>query len=145
MLGKEMGYEILTCQMQYELEKVQNRAARFVTGNYNYENGSMTDILEYLKWESPKNGGDSRLILLYKGLKGKASMPTDDLIPPVKRCSNHHSLAFQVPIANTDSSKCSFFPQAIRDWNTLPDSLISSAKGGEDKVAKFAFPVRARD
>ena len=28
-----------------ELEKVQRRAARFVTGNYTYETGSMTDIL----------------------------------------------------------------------------------------------------
>ena len=32
---------------QEELEKVQNRAARFVTGNYNhFETGSMTSILE---------------------------------------------------------------------------------------------------
>ena len=30
------------------LEKVQNRAARFVTGNYNFETGSMTSILEEL-------------------------------------------------------------------------------------------------
>ena len=33
-----------------KLEKVQNRAARFITGNYNYETGSMTGILEHLKW-----------------------------------------------------------------------------------------------
>ena len=36
------------------------------------------------------------------GLKGKASIPTDDLIPLFRRCRNHHSLAYQVPIANTD-------------------------------------------
>ena len=40
--------------LQDELEKVQNRAARFVTGNYNYETESMTGILEHLKWESLK-------------------------------------------------------------------------------------------
>ena len=38
--------------LQNELEKVQNRAARFVTGNYNFETGSMAGILEHLKWES---------------------------------------------------------------------------------------------
>ena len=38
--------------LQNEIEKVQNRAARFVTGNYNFETGSMTGILEHLKWES---------------------------------------------------------------------------------------------
>ena len=35
--------------LQEELEKVQNRAARFVTGYYVYENGSMTGILGQLK------------------------------------------------------------------------------------------------
>ena len=34
--------------VQEELEKVQNPAARFVTGNYNFETGSMTSILEQL-------------------------------------------------------------------------------------------------
>ena len=62
--------------LQDELEKVQNQAARFVTGNYNYETGSMAGILEHLKWESIKKlRRNSRLILLYKGLKGKASLP----------------------------------------------------------------------
>ena len=56
-----------------ELEKVQNRVARFVAGNYVFETGSMTGILGQLKWESlKKRRKDSRLILLYKGLKGKA-------------------------------------------------------------------------
>ena len=68
--------------LQEELESVQKRAARFVTGNYNYETGSMTGILGQLKWESlKKRRKDNRLILLYKGLKGKANVPTDDLIP----------------------------------------------------------------
>ena len=43
-----------TGKLQEELEKVQNRAARFVTINYVYETGSMTDILGQLKWESLK-------------------------------------------------------------------------------------------
>ena len=56
--------------------------ARFVTGNYNFETGRMTGIVEHLKWESlKKRRRDSRLVLLYKGLKGKTSIPTDDLIP----------------------------------------------------------------
>ena len=57
--------------LQEELESVQKRAARFVTGNYDYETGSMTGILGQLKWESlKKRRKDNRLILLYKGLKG---------------------------------------------------------------------------
>ena len=153
---KEAAYEGLVCPvldygslvwdppgvvLQEELERVQKRTARFVTGVYNYETGSMTGILGQLKLESLKN----RLILLYKGLKGKASIQTDDLIPKIRRCRNQHSMAFQTPIANTDVYKDSFFSQTIRDWNALPDSLISSAEDAEDCVAKFSSLVRARD
>ena len=123
--------------LQEELESVQKRAA-------SYETGSMTGILAQLKWESlKKRRKDNRLILLYKGLKGKASVPTDDLIPKTKRCRNQHSMAFQTPIANTDVYKGNFSPQTIGDWNALPDSLISSAEDAEDCVAKFTSLVRA--
>ena len=116
---KEAAYKGLVrpgVVLQEELESVQKRAARFVTGNYNYETGSMAGILRLLKWESlKKRRKDNRLILLYKGLKGKVSVPTDDLIPKTRRCRNQHSMAFQTPIANTDVYKGSFFPQTIRD------------------------------
>ena len=131
---------------QEELESVQKHAARFGTGNYNYETGSMTGILGQLKWESlKKRRKDNRLILLHKGLKGKASVQTDGPIPKTRRCRNQHSMAFQTPIANTDVYKGSFFTQTIRDWNALRDSLISSAEDAEDCVAKFTSLVRAMD
>ena len=79
---------------QEELEKVPKRAATFVTGNYVCETGSMTGILEQLKRESlKKRRKDSRLIMLYKRLKGAASIPINDLVPPIRRTRNHHSLA----------------------------------------------------
>ena len=31
-----------------------------------------------------------------------------------------------------------FFPQTIRDWNELPDSLISSAEMSDECASKFA-------
>ena len=141
-------------KLQEELEKVQNRAARFVTRNYVYETGSirvlltgsMTGILGQLKWESlKKRKKDNRLILLCKGLKGKARIPTDDLIPKTRRGRNQHSLAFQIPSASKDVYKYCFFPQTIRDWNDLPESLISSAELSDDSVSKFTSLVRARD
>ena len=129
-----------------ELETIRNRAARFVTSNYVYETGSMTGILGQLKWESLKiRRKDYRLILLYEGLKGKARIPTDDLIPNTRRGRNQHSLAFQIPSASKDVYKYSFFPQTIRDWNDLPESLISSSELSDDSVSKFTSLVRARD
>ena len=133
-------------KLKKELEKVQNRAARFVTRNYDYETGSMTCILGQLKWESlKKRRKDNILILLYKGLKGKAKIPTDDLIPKTRRGRNQHSLAFQIPSASKDVYQYSFFPQTIRDWNDLPESLISSSELSDDSVSKFTSLVRARD
>ena len=98
-----------TDKLQEELEKVQNCAARFVTRNYVNETGSMTGILGQLKWESlKKRRKDYRLIFLYKGLKGKARIPTDDLIPKTRRGRNQHSLAYQIPSASKDVFKYSF-------------------------------------
>ena len=102
--------------VQEELEKVQNRAARFVTRNYNFETGSMISILEQLGWESlHKRRKGSKLILLFKGLKGRASIPCDDLQPPNRQSRNQHPMAFHVPYARPDIYKYSFFPDTIRD------------------------------
>ena len=125
-----------TDMLQEELEKVQNRAARFVTRNYIYEIGGMTGILGQLKWESlKKRRKDNRLILLYKGLKGKARIPTDDLIPKTRRGRNQHSLTFQIPSASKDVYEYSFFPTTIRDRNNLPESLMSSSELPDDSVS----------
>ena len=36
-------------------------------------------------------------------------------------------------------------PQTIRDWNDLPESIISSFELSDDSVPKFTSLVRARD
>ena len=120
------------------LAMLSEHAARFVTRNYSYETSRMTGILEELKWETlQKRRKDNRLILLYKGLKGKARILTDDLITKNRRCRNQNSLVYQIPTASKDAYKKSFFPKTIRDWNILPDSLISSAELSDYCVSKF--------
>ena len=132
--------------LQNELEKVQNRAARFVTGNYNFETGSITKVLEQLKWESLKQRRKgSRLILFYKGLKGQANIPVDDLKTPLRNTRNHHSEPVQVPFARTDAYRHSFFPETIRDWNAFPASTVSSAESSEDCISRFISLVRSRE
>ena len=106
----------------------------------------MTCILEQLKWESlKKRRKDNQRIFIYKDLKGKAKIPTGDLIPKTRRCRNQHSMAFQMPSASFEAYKCSFFPQTNRDWNVLPDSMISTAELSDDCVSKFSSLVRAGD
>ena len=96
---------------------------RVIADEYHFVIRSMTGILEQLKWETlKKRRRDRRLILLYKGLKGKASVPTDDLIP-----KNHHSMTYEVPIANIDIYKCSFSSSPLgiaMRFQTLLTSLL---------------------
>ena len=103
---------------------MQKRASMFVTRNYTFEEGSMTGILAELKWEPlQKRRQNNRLILLYKGLKSKVRIPTDDLIQKIDVAE-----AFQDTIRKYNTCKHSFFPTIIRDWNDLPVSLITSAE-----------------
>ena len=50
-----------------------------------------------------------------------------------------------IPSASKEAYKSSFFPQTIRDWNDIPDSLVSSAEMSDDCVSKFTSLVRSRD
>ena len=88
-----------------DLEKVQKRAARFGTRNYTYEKGSMTDILKKTKMGIPAEKKDNIIILLYKGLKGRAKIPTDDLIPKNRRCRKSTLLGIS---DNFSKYKCLF-------------------------------------
>ena len=122
--------------LQEELESVQKRAARFVTGNYNYETGSMTGILGQLKWESlKKRRKDNRIILLYKGLlkKVKQVYQLMTLSPKLGIVEMSTLWHFRLPLPIQTFIlfiKIASSPQTIRDWNALPDSprLISSAE-----------------
>ena len=83
--------------------KVQNGAARFATRTFSYENGSMTGILEQLKWESLKQRRkQGRLILFYKGLNAKASIHHKDLVHPDRITRNIHPMAFRTLHSRTD-------------------------------------------
>ena len=41
---------------------------------------------------------------------------------------NHHSMELQTPLVGTDIYKCIFFPQIIRDWNSLTGSFIYASE-----------------
>ena len=65
--------------------------------------------------DTHKRPKGSKLILLFKGLYGRASLPCDDLQPSYRRSRNQHSKASQVSYARTDVYKYSFFLDTIRD------------------------------
>ena len=100
-------------------------------------------FLNSLGWESlHKRRKGSKLIMLFKRLKGRASKTCDELQPPNR---NQHPMAFQVSYTRTDIYKYSFFSDTIRDWNALPASKIFSADSSEVSAARVTLLVRSRD
>ena len=94
----------------------------------------MTGISGQLNWEPlKKRRKDNRLILLCKGLKGKASLPTDDLIPLTQSGKTHRCVAFLTPTAGTDIYKGIFFPWSIR--NSEYDQKIQQSQTADIPMA----------
>ena len=48
-------------------------------------------------------------------------------------------------VAKKTHTICSIIVGTIRDWNDLPESLISSSELSDDSLSKFTSLVRARD
>ena len=77
----------------------------------------------------------SKLKLLFKGLKGRASIPCDDLQPPNRRSRNKHPMHFkdhmlELKFTNTVSS------QTLLGIG-MHSLHLSSAESSEDPIARF--------
>ena len=108
--------------------------ARFVTRNYAYETGSMTGILLQLKWESlKKRRKDNRIILLYKGLKGKSRIPTDDLIPKTR----HHRISTPWPFRYPRPVKPISIASSPRLSGNGMTSLNQTKKEKKERIPDF--------
>ena len=112
-----------------QIEQVQRRAARFVTGTWSREEGCVTKALEELQWQPlHARRKEARLVQMYRIVNGHT---TTIPIPPYFRpqqnnysTRNMHTNKFTKPHTNTDTYKFSFFPRTICDWNRLPKEML---------------------
>ena len=129
--------------LQKKLEAVQKSAARFITSNYSYEEGSMTNIMNKLKLDSLKERRkQNRLILFCKGIKHQANIPTEILKIPTFRSKNSHSMPYINIGTNKNANKFSFMPATVADWNILKETTIQAMNSAVDPVKSFAAIVR---
>ena len=106
------------------LEKIQRRAARFVTNNYRRECGlTSTQLIDSLGWDSlQERRKTARLCMLYKAINREVALSIDMLCRPDNRTrgSTQNFRTIQTkkrPFAN------SFFIRTIPDWNKLPSDV----------------------
>ena len=136
------AWDPCTDNLSNEIEKIQWRAARFVTSDYqNYELGSVTKLLKDLGWKSLKSRREvDRPCLLKKGLDNNAILSLDELSKPARKTRHMHNRYYTTSYARTNIFKFSFVPSTIRDWNNLPHNVVEIADDAKfRKLLLFAI------
>ena len=119
-----------------DLEKIQKRAARFVTGNYSFTEGNSNKNLSSLGWPPlAERRARAKLTTLFKARQGVIDIPLDDLTP-LGRATRNSNLKYQIPQSSVNSHLHSFFPSSIRLWNNLPQHTKAC-----DSVASFKTSI----
>ena len=113
----------------HKIQRLQNRAARSVTGNYDYLTTRGTELVRRLRWMCVAQRRDYFMsILMYKSIHGMA---------PAYLCNEitlHSEIAERttrsvndtnvfVPYAHLESFKNSFTHRGPIVWNSLPDYI----------------------
>ncbi|KAK3085883.1 hypothetical protein FSP39_009995 [Pinctada imbricata] len=119
-----------------KIEKIQRRAARYVTGRSN-NTSSVSDMLNTLQWRKlADRRTDARLTMMFKIVHNKVAISKDDRLIPLLRFSrNMHTLSFQIPSCRTQIRQNSFFPRTIKNWNHLPLDTVMSESVNSFKAA----------
>ena len=117
-----------------QLEAIQNRAARFVTGDYRRKS-NVSAMKKELNWEElALRRKVNCLTTLHQAVAGHLAIPVQILLRLVERNLRHSSPAARsfIPLStNKNCFKYAFTPRTIIDWNSLPESVTSI----EDKAS----------
>ena len=101
------------------LESVQRRAARFCLNDLFSCYTSVTSMLSTLNLPSLQSRRKTaKLINLYKIINGDLHIPSNSLIPNPR--DSRKDILPNYNLKQTLSYKFSFFPTAVKLWNSLP-------------------------
>ena len=109
-----------------QIEQIQKRAARWTVSNFDRQ-ASVTRIIQELGWRTlAQRRADARLCLFYKVIYCLVAVPLPDHVQYSNRISRYcHSMTFRQVYTSKDYYKYSFFPLAIVQWNSLPESVAT--------------------
>lgn len=110
-----------------KLERVQNRAARFVANNYEFCS-SITDLKKQLEWKSLVSRRKYLRMKLFRGIYlGQTGIVKDHYLhnPDYLSSRVDHPLKIKNIRCRTEMFKNSYFPKSISDWNSLPQHVVT--------------------
>jgi hypothetical protein len=119
--------------LKYNIERVQRRAARYVTRKYDWKY-SVTDMLEDLSWETLEQRRlKARVGMGYWVINHLVQIPDSQLVPTTVDTRGHSKKFHQLP-TRTNYYKATFFPAMIPLWNSLPETVASASSLEDFKV-----------
>ena len=122
------------------LQKVQNEAARIVTGLT--RSVSIENLYRECEWVSlEERRRQQKLIFMYKSVNGLVPSYISDLIPPPIHKTTNYPLRdpnnITVPFCRTEIARKSCIPSSIILWNFLDEELLNSST-----LASFKYQLK---
>ena len=107
-------------RLVHQIEMVQMRAARWVTGRY-HNTSSVFDMLRSLDWRSlEQRRADSRLTILYKIQNHLVAIDENSYL---QRGTGRREYQYRQLRADKDYTRFYFFPRTVIQWNQLPSQI----------------------
>ena len=112
-----------THDRKQKVEAVQQRVARFVTGDYRYTS-SVTAMTESLSWETRQHRRQqAKAIMMFRIVNAMVAIPAFPHLQLLGAATRGHQYKYRIPYCRTNTYKDSFFSSSIRLWNQLPEKL----------------------
>ena len=106
------------------LEKIQNRAGRFATGNYLLETGNSKINRDLLGWETLEERRQQIKLTTFQRARLKLlEIPTDHLDIKNRQTRHFDGPCYSRCHSNVGAHKFSFYPSTTSLWNYLPSDL----------------------
>ena len=110
----------------HAIEMLQRKVARFVCNDFT-RLSSITRMLEHLGWDTlEQRRNQLTLLMLYKIINQLVEVPHHHILAKASASTRSSTSKYVHLYSRIDSYKFSFFPRAIRLWNSLPNHVTQS-------------------
>ena len=123
------------------LEKIQRRAARFVTNNHDRQT-NCNDLLKDLGWAPLRERrAKSKVTMLFKARNNLLCIPLNHLKENKNRTRAASCGDYAIQASKTTAHLHSFYPSTVRLWNSIPNPIRHSASVQTFKKSISAYTL----